>query len=121
MNTETYYKLRYIYLFAIVNCLIMTYIFKVDVSIDTPTYIDAWTMLQNGQIDKFRTPVYPVFLGVMNIICGDNYLWYVVAVQHVVFLVSIRYLVIFFLSKALYKPLAIELAKLTGTALPIIL
>lgn len=92
MNTETYYKLRYIYLFAIVNCLIMTYIFKVDVSIDTPTYIDAWTMLQNGQIDKFRTPVYPVFLGVMNIICGDNYLWYVVAVQHVVFLVSIRYL-----------------------------
>jgi hypothetical protein len=63
----------------------------VDISIDTPTYIDAWSTLQEGHLDKMRTPVYPAFLGLMNTICGDNYLYYVVAIQHLVFLVSIRY------------------------------
>lgn len=91
MNWERYLKLRYIYLLSIINCVIMTYIFKVDISIDTPTYIDAWSTLQEGHLDKMRTPVYPLFLGLMNTICGNNYLYYVVAIQHLVFLVSIRY------------------------------
>ena len=92
MNTEKYLKLRYIYLLSILNCLIMTYIFKVDISIDTPTYIDAWSSLLNGHLDKLRTPIYPMFLGLMKTFFGDNYLYLVVFVQHVFFLVSIRYL-----------------------------
>ncbi len=90
MSLEKYRKLRYIYILSIAFCIYLTYTFKVDISIDTPTYIDAWSTLQEGHLDKMRTPVYPAFLGLMNTICGDNYLYYVVAIQHLVFLVSIR-------------------------------
>lgn len=69
----------------------MTYIFKVDISIDTPTYIEAWSSLVDGHLDKLRTPVYPLFLGISKAIFSDNYLYYVVGIQHLVFLVSIRY------------------------------
>lgn len=91
MNLEKYLKLRYIYLLAIVYCLFLTYFYHVDISFDTPTYINAWSTLQECHIDKWRTPVYPVFLGIMNIIFGDYYLYYVVVIQHILFLISIRY------------------------------
>ena len=91
MKLEKYLKLRYIYVLAILNCALMTYIFKVDISFDTYTYIDAWSSLLEGHIDKWRTPVYPIFLGVMKTICGNHYLYYVVAIQHFVFLLSIKY------------------------------
>lgn len=92
MYLEKFYKLRYILILAVVNCLIMTYIFKVDISFDTYTYLDAWSSLSEGHIDKWRTPIYPIFLGTMQSVCGDNYLYYVVIVQHLAFLFSIRYL-----------------------------
>lgn len=91
MNLEKYFKLKYIYLLSIVFCLFLTYLYRVDISFDTPSYINAWSTLQECQIDIWRTPVYPVFLGIMNIIFGDYYLYYVVVLQHIVFLISIRY------------------------------
>lgn len=92
MFSEQYLRLRYIYVLSVVNCVLMIYIFKVDVSFDTYTYIEAWSSLSDGHIDKWRTPVYPLFLGLMNTMCGEKYLYYVVIVQHLAFLFSIRYL-----------------------------
>lgn len=92
MYIEKYYRLRYIYILSIVNCFLMTIIFKVDVSFDTYTYIDAWSSFQDGIIDKWRTPIYPVFLGLMKAFFGINFLYFVVAIQHLFYLVSIRYL-----------------------------
>ncbi len=91
MNLEKYLKLRYIYILSILFCIYLTYIFRVDISFDSPSYINAWQSFREGQIDIWRTPVYPVFLGLMHTLLGDNYLYYVVGVQHLMFLVSIRY------------------------------
>ncbi len=91
MNLDKFLKLKYIYLLSIVYCLFLTYLFRVDISFDTPSYINAWSTLQECQIDKWRTPVYPLFLGMMSFFFGDYYLYYVVGLQHVVFLISIRY------------------------------
>lgn len=91
MNLEKYLKLRYIYILSILFCIYLTYIFRVDITFDTPTYVNAWSTLLDGHIDKWRTPSYPIFLGIMKTIFGDNYLYFVVLVQHLVFLVSVRY------------------------------
>ena len=91
MKLEKYLEIRYIYILSIVNCALMIYIFKVDVSFDSYTYIDAWSTFQGGSIDKWRTPVYPMFLGITKFVCGDNYLWCVVFIQNLVYLVSIKY------------------------------
>ena len=91
MKSEKYLKLRYIYILSFLLCIYLTYVFKVDITFDTPTYINAWSSILEGHIDKWRTPTYPVFLGLMRIICGEQYLCYVVVLQHLVFLVSIRY------------------------------
>ena len=88
---DKFFKLRYIYILSIVNCVLMTYIFRVDISFDTYTYIDAWSSLLDGHIDKWRTPVYPIFLGLMKAICGNHYLYYVVGIQHLVYILSIKY------------------------------
>ena len=88
---EKYLNIRYIYILSILNCLFLTSIFKVDTPFDTHTYVDAWSTLLEGHVDKWRTPVYPVFLGILRTICGDNFMYYVVVIQHIVFLVSIRY------------------------------
>ena len=91
MNFEKFLRLRYIYILSILFCIYLTYIFKVDITFDTPTYVNAWSTLLEGYVDKWRTPSYPIFLGIMNTIFGDNYLYFVVLVQHLVFLVSVRY------------------------------
>lgn len=91
MNSGKYFKIKYIYLLSIICCVYYTYLFKVDTPFDTHTYIEAWSSLLEGHLDKWRTPVYPVFLGLMRTICGDNYMYYVVVIQHLVFLVSIKY------------------------------
>ena len=91
MNAESLFKLRYIYLLSFACCLYLIYLFGVDISFDSPSYINAWSTLQEGHIDIWRTPIYPLFLGLMQTTFGDNYLYCAVIVQHLVFLVSIRY------------------------------
>lgn len=100
---DKFTRLRYIYILSIVNCFIMTCIFKVDISFDTHTYINAWSSLQDGYVDKWRTPVYPLVLGLMKAICGDYYLYSVVIIQHFVFLVSIRFLFLLMLNVNICK------------------
>ena len=57
---------------------------------DTPSYLDAWDSFTNGTIDLFRTPVYPVFLGILKNVFGQPlYMWVAIIIQHLIFLLSI--------------------------------
>jgi len=38
---------------------------------DTPSYMQAWERLRHGQIDAWRTPLYPLVLGLMQSLLGE--------------------------------------------------
>ncbi len=84
--------LKTIYLFAIVSSIILIVGWGVLNTPDSVTYISAWDNYSNGKLDMLRTPIYPVYLGILKMIFGDNFFCYVaIIIQHVVFLISIRY------------------------------
>ncbi|MCR4566241.1 MAG: hypothetical protein K5651_09170 [Bacteroidales bacterium] len=57
---------------------------------DAPSYINAFDVLMSGQLDSYRTPVYPFVLGTMKLLAGENsFLMATVVFQHLMFLLSI--------------------------------
>lgn len=58
---------------------------------DTPSYLSAWDKLSQGELDTFRTPLYPAFLGVMKLLFGKAWAWMAVIVQYAIFLLSVKY------------------------------
>lgn len=53
---------------------------------DTPSYIGAWDVnYANGILDDFRTPVYPVIIGMGKMLCGSHWEVFVIALQGIVF------------------------------------
>lgn len=92
MEYKKYLRPRYVYLLSTIYCVVLLLVYQVQLSDDSQSYISAWESFRNGSIDMWRTPVYPFFLGFLNIIFGDvYYLLIAVIIQHVVFLISIRY------------------------------
>jgi len=63
--------LAIIYAIAIPLCLLFIYRIGYLIYPDTKTYFDAWISLQNGSIDQWRTPVYPIFLGCIESVLGE--------------------------------------------------
>ena len=61
-----------IYAIAIPLCLLFIYRIGYLICPDTKTYFDALISLQNGGIDQWRTPVYPLFLGCIEFVLGDQ-------------------------------------------------
>lgn len=58
--------------------------------VDTPSYMAAWEKIKYGQIDVFRTPVYPIFIGFFKTLMGNE--WCVagiIAAQVIIFGISI--------------------------------
>ena len=73
-------------------CIFLSYKYSVQYLGDTLSYIAAWEILKEGQLDEWRTPVYPLILGIFKTLFGDTkYLQYVVLFQHFIFLISIKY------------------------------
>lgn len=56
---------------------------------DTWSYINAIPNILYNGYDLYRTPLYPMFLWVCSLLVGDKFLYLAVAVQCVVYLVSI--------------------------------
>lgn len=53
---------------------------------DTPSYISAWTdYISQGEIDNFRTPVYPVVIGIAQTLCGSYWEAFIIVMQAAVF------------------------------------
>lgn len=92
MYYKKYLRLRYIYTISILYCIFLSYKYSVQYLGDTLSYIAAWEILKEGQLDEWRTPVYPLILGIFKTLFGDTkYLQYVVLFQHFIFLISIKY------------------------------
>ncbi len=92
MSFDKFLKPRYIYILSAIYCIIILFVYKVQLSGDAQSYISAWEVFKNGSIDMWRTPVYPIFLGFLKSLFGNaHYLLIAVVVHHLVFLVSIRY------------------------------
>ena len=83
--------LKTIYLLAIASSLILILGWGVLKTPDSPTYVEAWDHISNGEIDILRTPIYPIFLGLMKLAFGTYFLTAAICVQHIVFLISIRF------------------------------
>lgn len=66
---------------------------KIIQYLDTQTYISAWLdNLSKGEIDDFRTPIYPIYLGIVMQLAPTHNLLFTIIGQHVVFLISLIYL-----------------------------
>ena len=92
MCYRNFFRLRYIYILSILYCLLLLYKYKILFLGDTLSYLAAWDILTDGHIDEWRTPVYPILLGLFKLIFGNNnYLQYVVLFQHFIYLISINY------------------------------
>lgn len=92
MSGNKHFKLIYIYIVAFVFCAFLIIHNGCQYFPDTYSYIIAWNHIVDGQIDKWRTPVYPLFLGSLRSLLGqDNYPICAIIIQFFVFLVSIRY------------------------------
>lgn len=84
--------LAIIYACTIASSIILILGWGVQETFDSSTYISAWDSFANGKIDMLRTPVYPVFLGVMKIIFGEQFFCMgAICMQHIIFLFSLRY------------------------------
>jgi hypothetical protein len=70
------------------NCILSK---GIQYTIDSYSYKDAWTTLLNGEIPTFRTPPYPIFIGIIGAIFGRYGDVAVVIIQSLIYLVSIKY------------------------------
>ena len=80
-----------IVIIAAVVSSIMALRYGIPFSPDTWTYVDAVQSLQNGVPDIWRTPVYPAFIWLCQLIAGIHFEWLVVALQIIVFLLSLPF------------------------------
>lgn len=83
---------RWVYAIALLNIIIVIFRLGVCLQTDTESYIQAWEQsLAQGRLDLLRTPLYPLFIGFCQQVAGVYFGWVCVALQHLVFLLSIHY------------------------------
>lgn len=82
----------WLYAIVAIACVYFA-VFRLAPSPDTSTYIDSWTnSWSRGVIDSFRTPVYPLYVGLMMSLSSEHYLLLSVIGQHITFIISLIYL-----------------------------
>ena len=84
-------NLKTIYVLSILFCIFLILNYGRQWGYDTNSYITAWDKISNFEIDIWRTPVYPIFIGTLKKLFGTYYLIAGVIIQHVTFLISIKY------------------------------
>ena len=60
-------------LYSVLNSIVWILFGGVDVYGDSPTYTDAFDSLLNYRLDINRTPVYPIYLGILRYIIGSKF------------------------------------------------
>lgn len=80
-------------IYILAACVMVLYwIFPIYTSWDTHTYQSAFTKLQEGTIDGFRPPVYPLYIGFFESLFGQHIGDYVVVIiQQALFVISAGY------------------------------
>lgn len=83
---------KLVYVIAVLNSILLITLLGVQLRFDSTSYISAWEdSLSLGIIDELRTPVYPLFLGLMKLVAGKSFCFWSIVVQHIVLLVSVFY------------------------------
>ena len=81
-----------IYLFASACAVYLVLLSGVCYTPDLNSYVVAWNhSYSSWHIDRFRTPVYPIFIGLVQEVVGPHYLWVVIGIQYLIFFVSIPF------------------------------
>ena len=91
MNNSSIINIRNIYILATINCILLLIFCGRQWDYDTNSYISAWNNISSLRIDIWRTPVYPLFIGITQKCFGSYYLMAGTIIQHLVFLISILY------------------------------
>lgn len=59
---------------------------------DSESYINAFNVYYSGGIDKFRTPIYPIFIGIIRYVFGQQYYTLaIIIIQHLLFIISLPF------------------------------
>lgn len=79
-------------LLAAAEAVVLTLLFSGGQTFnDITSYLHSWEILQSGQPDIFRTPVYPIFIGIIGLVVPHSmFAAAVAACQFALFIVSIR-------------------------------
>ncbi len=86
-------NLSIIYSFAVIVSFVLILTKGVLIAPDSKSYLVAWECISNGALDGWRTPVYPAYLGIMQLLFGQgHFLTAAVIGQFLVFLISLYYL-----------------------------
>lgn len=81
-----------VYVIAVLNSLLLILIWNAHICIDTSSYISAWdNSWSKGIIDELRTPIYPLFLGLLKAISVNHFYTIAIIIQHCIFLTSVFY------------------------------
>ena len=92
LSIRRFVNIKTIYILATLHSIILIVYCGRQWYSDTLSYIAAWDVISNYQIDMWRTPVYPIFLGILKTLFGiENYLFIGTIIQHFIFLISIYY------------------------------
>lgn len=84
--------LKTVYLFAVIFYSLSILLIGASDTADTPSYLSAWEIISRGHIDIFRTPIYPIYLGLLKIVVGVKYFKLIAVLgQYCLFLLSIYY------------------------------
>ena len=84
-------NLTTLYWLSAIEGLLLLLVFGVGIYNDSITYLNAWTNCISCGTLASRTPVYPIFLGVINSIFGNVIAPYIViSLQYLIFLISIK-------------------------------
>ena len=81
----------HICLFSAFFCIYLIHKDGVLIDFDTISYIKAWDNFSLGKIDLWRTPTYPLFLGVLMWFFGEKFMLAAIVIQFVLFIISIYY------------------------------
>lgn len=90
-DIKTDRQLRIVYITA-VAVTVLYWLFPIYTTVDTATYQSAYSEVIKGNVDSFRPPVYPLFIGVMDGVFGKtagSYL--IVFIQQLLFILSAGY------------------------------
>ena len=86
------HPLRVVLPLAVINSVLLIVLVGFIDAVDTWTYVDAITQVSHGDLDQYRTPVYPLFLWLCQGLFGQAYfILGTIALQHVCYWVSIVY------------------------------
>ncbi|MEG2149951.1 MAG: hypothetical protein RRY36_01855 [Bacteroidaceae bacterium] len=89
-STDSKVQLKGIYLITLFVTAILACGTEVTFSSDSSGYIEAGRLLASGNIDSIRTPLYPLFCYLLEILLPDSLSYLVInIVQYLVFLISI--------------------------------